>query len=405
MENRFSILKVNSKLVDKKNLNKYLKKVMSRDYAKEEMKYLLKYMVNNMGGSLDDGNLLTILIMMSKLEIRDTLLLDSLLPHLYKMEDFSKITECLLYGSMMFGSNEGLKMLAMKVIYDLPKHANYISYDSMAKLCESLCHLKLYSEDFGNLMASFVGSDTLSSNELGMVNFSSILNYLSRVGVGDENAWKLYMRYSLDNLVASNHKTILKLLKSCVNKNVYNKNLFRNWGDSLTRFIDRMHPNEVADASYCYFKMNFRHDDLFESIFRIGERIATNLDGKSSLRLLSGYHMYFSSPSTDPPSSLTVSRDSSLNDTHIYRAVYLIYNNISTSLNDLGFEEFLLLFKTLETFKFINTRNLQMSLNSFLKTSVIDCPNASKVDLIKSRYSEKRSIDLSQQSFIRSLMP
>ncbi|UKJ88428.1 cysteine desulfurase [Theileria orientalis] len=404
IESTFSILKVNSKLVDKKNLNKYLKKVMSRDSTKEEMQYLLKYIVSNMGGSLDDGNLLTILIMMSKLELRDSLLLDALLPHLYKMEDFSKIADCLLYSGMMFGTNEGLKMLAIKVIYDLPKHANYISYNSIAKLCESLCHLRLYSADFGNLIASFVDSDTLSSNELSMVNFSSILNYLSRVGVGDENAWKLYMRYSLDNLVASNHKTILKLLQSCVNRSVYNKKLFRNWGDSLTRFIDRMHPNDVADTSYCYFRMNFRHDDLFGSIFRFGERMATSLDGKASLRLLSGYHMYFSSHSTDPAVSPTLSRDSLLKDTHIYRTVYLIYNNISTSLNDLGFEEFLLLFKTLGTFKFINTRNLQMSLNSFLKTPAI-CQNASKVYLIKYRYSERRSIDPSQLSLIRSLMP
>lgn len=92
IESRFSILTVNSKLVDRKNLNKYLKKVMSRDYTREELKYLLKYVVNSMGGSLDDGNLLTILIMMSKLELRDGLLLDSLLPHLHKMDDFSKIT-------------------------------------------------------------------------------------------------------------------------------------------------------------------------------------------------------------------------------------------------------------------------------------------------------------------------
>lgn len=65
---------------------------------------------------------------------------------------------------MMFGSNEGLRTLAMKVVHDLPKHASYVSYGSIAKLwyvfsltaafSESLCHLKLYSEGFGSLIAS-----------------------------------------------------------------------------------------------------------------------------------------------------------------------------------------------------------------------------------------------------------
>lgn len=97
LDSKFTILKVNSKLVDAKNLNKYFKKILKKSFKKEELRFLLNYTVNNMPQALDDVNLLTILIIMSKLDIRDQLLFNSILPHLYKISDFNKIIGKQLY--------------------------------------------------------------------------------------------------------------------------------------------------------------------------------------------------------------------------------------------------------------------------------------------------------------------
>ncbi|XP_953680.1 uncharacterized protein TA16290 [Theileria annulata] len=407
---KFTILRVNSKLVDAKNLNKYFKKILKKSVKREEFRYLLNYTVSNMPQALDDLNLLTILIIMSKLDIRDQLLFNSILPFLYKINDFNKIIECLLYSSMLFKDDDNLKLFATKLIFDLPSHLDSINYNNISKLCESLCFLNLYSEEFASLISTLVDKKTLARGEIEMLNFSSILNYLSRVRSGDEAVWSMYANYSLNNLLTTNYKPVIKLLQSFVNRNIHHKVLFRNCGDFLVKFIDHMHPKDVSNLSYLYFKVNHPHYVLFNEIFKVGEMITTNLDGISSLRLLSGYYLYHSSL----PNLLshTISGPGLLqNQTplHHYRTVYLIYNNISRDLNSFHFEDFLLLFKTLELFKFINTKNLQVfsvlaNLTFLSFPANVDKSLLSNLDLVRLRYKEKKLINTNQQSFIRLLI-